>query len=148
MPTLQDETDLRAFLQEQETAVLALPVDADGTIHAATLTYWHEEQPLAFYFVSSSSSEKCRLLITEGAQKAALVVGTTKGTAFTLQMRGTVEIVAKAEFTEQIIRYTEKRGNSNDLDRPGSELLRFVPTWARFIEFAKGWDTTILDLTA
>ena len=146
MPTLHDEPGLAAFLRKQEAAVLALPIDVDGTIHGATLTYWHEERSLAFYFVTGKASEKCRLLQDGSRQKAALVVGANNGTAFTPQMPGTVQIVSKDMYAEQITGYTEKRGNSNDLDRPDSVLLQFLPTWARFTDFAKGWNTSVLDL--
>lgn len=146
MTRFKERPDLSAFLQEQSTAVVSVAVDVDGTIHIATLGFWHSDNPLRFYFVTSKLTEKCTLLRDGSQQKAACVVGTVKGTAFTLQMRGTLQIVDKTTHSSDVAAYTKKRGNDNDLANPNSALLEFVPSWARFTDYAVSWQPQMLDL--
>lgn len=143
---LADAPGLAAFLDSTAVATFAAPVDADGTLHIATMHYWHDHKTLNFYFVTEKSSEKCTLLKDGSTQKAAVVVGTVMGTPFTLQMRGVAQIVLKDEHTFAIDGYTTKRGNSHDVEHEGSVLLQFHPTWARFTDYAHGYDRHQLPL--
>jgi nitroimidazol reductase NimA-like FMN-containing flavoprotein (pyridoxamine 5'-phosphate oxidase superfamily) len=59
---LQNATELKAFLDAEKVATLALPIDEDGTIHIATMNYVHLLDPFCFYFMTSDKSEKCTLL--------------------------------------------------------------------------------------
>ena len=146
MAILDDQSALAAFLDSTPVATFAVPVASDGTLHIATMHYWHDSKTLNFYFVTEEASEKCALLRDGGTQKAAVVVGTDRGTPFTLQMRGVAQIVSKDEYAFAIDGYTSKRGNSHDVEHEGSVLLQFHPTWARFTDYAQGYDRHQLPL--
>lgn len=145
---LENATELLKFLDEEKTATLALPIDEDGTLHIATMNYVHMLDPFCFYFMTSDKSEKCTLLNQKAEVVAACNVGTYVGVPFTLQMRGVATILDKAEQEEVMDAYYAKRGDTNrNVEGPHSVLVAFRPNWARFTEFAKGWDTTLLDLS-
>lgn len=144
---LADCPDLQKFLQNELAATIALPIDDKGTIHAASLLYWHDENPLRFYFVTSRATEKCKLLLEKRTLPAAYVVGTYRDTDMTLQMRGTVVIVDKEKFAEQLEKYYAKRGNHHDdIIDPINVLLEFTPTWARYTDYTKGYERRKLDV--
>lgn len=144
---LEDAAALSAYLDEEKVATVALPIDTDGTLHIATMNYSHATQPLRFYFVTSNQSEKCQLLNEAKELVAACNVGTYYGAPFTLQMRGTVRLIEKSDNPEIVAAYLAKRNTSNkNIEGETSVLLEFEPTWARFTDFSKGWDTTPLDL--
>ena len=140
-PSLSD------FLSEHLAATIAVPIDNNGTIHAASLLYWNSLNPLKFYFVTSRNSEKYKLLDTRDAINCAVVIGTEKDTPFTLQMRGTIQEVDPKKYQEVVENYYQKRGNRHDdIDAPDTCLLEFKPNWARFTDYSKGYDRLILDL--
>ncbi len=141
-----DYPGLADFLSRETAAVLAVPIDEAGTVHAAGILYYHQATPLRFYFVTPRSSDKCTLLRAGGKIKAACVVGTIKGVDFTLQMRGTLEICDYAQLPAVVDAYYEKRGN-RDMDVLGEDdyvLLQFVPTWGRFTDYTSGYDHRML----
>jgi general stress protein 26 len=145
---LQNATELEAFLDTEKAATLALPIDEAGTIHIATMNYVHLMDPFCFYFMTSDKSEKCTLLNKKTEVVAACNVGTYVDTAFTLQMRGIATILDKSEQAEVLDAYYAKRGDTNrNVEGPHSVLVAFRPNWARYTDFAKGWDTTLLDLS-
>ena len=130
---------LAEFLSKSLAATIAMSVDDEGTIHIASLLYWHDSIDLSLYFVTDDSTEKCRLLKSGEAVKSACVVGTEKGVDFTLQLRGTLSILTEPD-TSTVEAYYLKRGNrEDDLSEPGKVMLRFKPTWARFNGYAKGY---------
>jgi uncharacterized protein YhbP (UPF0306 family) len=143
---LQDSPALNAFLGQQAVAVIAVPVDIDGTLHAATLHYWHRAEPLKFYFVTGKDTEKCRMLLDGKSVKAACVVGTNPGTAFSLQMRGSLAIVNADERTAEVDAYYQKHaGHPRDIADPKNVLLEFTPSWARFTDPSKGYGPVFLN---
>lgn len=134
------------FLGAEKVATLAVPIDANGTLHIATMNYVHLLDPLRFYFMTSSKSEKCRLMNVQPVA-AACNVGTYVGTPFTLQMRGIARILDKTQESEVLEAYFAKRGDKNrNVEGPDSVLVEFTPDWARYTEFSKGWGTTRLEL--
>jgi uncharacterized protein YhbP (UPF0306 family) len=142
-----DHAGLQQFLNTESVATLAVPVDKAGTLHIATMNYLHLENPLSFYFMTSSKSEKCQLLNIQPSVIAACNVGTYKGTPFTVQMRGTARLLNKTEQADVLDAYYRKRETNNkNVEGPDSVLLAFTPSWARFTDFSKGWDTTMLEL--
>lgn len=144
---LADCPDLRKFLQKEPAATIAVPIDDQGTIHAAALLYWHNENPLRIYFVTSKNTEKCKLLLQRDSVLAACVIGTGRGTEMTLQMRGELAIVDKEKHEEEVDNYYKKRGNHHDdLIDPENVLLQFAPNWARYTDYAKGYERRILNV--
>jgi len=139
---LAQREDLAQFLTEERALTIAVPIDEAGTIHAASLLYWHQAEPLRFYVVTSLRTEKCRLLKTQSEVQAACVVGTVKDVPFTLQMRGKLRVCASEGMDEVIEAYYAKRG-SRDMDVVGQDdyvLLEFRPEWARFTDYGEGYD--------
>lgn len=147
MGSVLDKTpDLSKFLEEQPVAVVAVPVDEQGTIHAATLHFWHKPDPLTFFFVTGKNTEKCQLLNIKKELPAACVIGTYRGTEFSLQMRGVLRILDKEQFQEDTDRYIKSVNRRNDIDNPDNLLLGFTPDWARYTDLAKGYDRHFLKL--
>lgn len=144
---LTDHPQLADFLSAQTAATLAVPIDANGAVHAASLLYWHSLSPLRFYFVTAETTEKFTLLRTQPSIPAALVIGTDKGTPFTVQLRGTLAVIDPKKNLNIVDAYYQKRGNrSDDIDDPKNHLLLFTPTWGRFTDYAKGYAHFFLDL--
>jgi general stress protein 26 len=150
MAIFDDNPKLAEFLNREPVAVVSVSIDEIGTPHAATLGYWHKSDPLSFFFVTNKNSQKCRLLNQKKELPAACVVGTYMGTEFTLQMRGTLRVLDKDNYREEIDRYCEKRGKRReelkDLADPDGVLLRFTPNWARYVDFSQGWGQHFLEL--
>lgn len=145
---LTDHPNLANFLLAQTAATLAVPIDSSGAVHAASLLYWHSPTPLRIYFVTAKTTEKYTLLHTKPSIPAALVIGTEKGTPFTVQLRGTVNAIDPKKNLDIVDAYYQKRGNrSDDIGDPNNSLLRFTPTWGRFTDYATGYDQFFLDLT-
>lgn len=143
---LADAPELEAFLTAERVATLAVPVDGQGTLHIATMNYVHTAEPLRFYFITSSKSEKCRLM-NDGPVRAACSTGTYYGTPFTLQMRGEARLLERESHQAVLDAYFAKRGDTNrNVEGPSSVLLEFTPDWARFTDYAKGWDSTMLEV--
>jgi len=144
---LADHMQLRAFISEHTTATLAVSIDDNGTIHAASLLYVHSENPFRLYFVTAKTTEKYRLLHTKPSIPAAVVIGTEKGTPFTVQLRGLLQTVDPAHNTNIIEKYYEKRGNrGDDIADSKNSLLMFIPRWGRYTDYAKGYEQSLLEL--
>lgn len=128
--------DVLKFLAAEPAAVLALPIDETGGIHAAPLIFWMDPETYHLFFVTGRQTDKCGLLINKNRVQASCVIGTSKGTPFCLQMRGHAIIADPAAFRPQIAGYYEKRGNRNDnIDDPDTVLLAFEPDWIRVTDY-------------
>jgi regulatory protein len=126
------------FVAVEPAATLALPIDDEGGIHAASLVFWLDPEDSSVYFITGRKTEKCRSILKQTEVQAACVIGTTKGTPFSLQMRGRATIADPAEYSAVVEEYYRKRGNRNDdIGDPGNVLLRFAPTWLRITEYTE-----------
>ncbi len=142
---LADYPELNSYLHREKAATIAVPIDEAGTIHAASLLYYHTEKPLAFYFVTNKNTEKCRLLKAKQSLKAACTIGTQKGVDFTLQMRGELAMIEPEETVVKA--YYQKRGNHHDdINEPGVVCLRFTPNWTRFTDYSRGYEHYFLEI--
>lgn len=145
--SLDSYGSLSLFLSSQAAGVLAVPIDQKGTLHAAAILYWHSPKPLRFYFVTAKSSEKLTLLTDDNYLPAAFVVGTDKGTTFTVQLRGRLHQIEPETNKKIVDSYYKKRSNHNDdIKDPDNCLLEFIPNWARFTDYSKDLEKCILDL--
>lgn len=144
---LKDYPPLQDFLIHHLAATIAVPIDHNGSLHAASLLYANSTEPLEFFFVTSRDSEKYSLLKTKDNIPCAVVIGTEKDTPFTIQMRGKLKEIDPQEYGVQINAYYEKRGNRHDdINNPDNCLLKFTPTWARFTDYSKGYKRYLLDI--
>ena len=144
---ITDHPKLQEFLASHMAATIAVPVDDQGTLHAASLLYSHTLSPLKFYFVTARDSEKCEKITPENPLQCAAVIGTEKGTEFTVQMRGSILEIDPASHKEIVDDYYKKRGNHHDdIEDPKTCLLEFTPHWARFTDYAKGYERHRLSL--
>ena len=140
--------ELQKFLENQKAATIAVPIDENGTIHAASLLYWNSIDPFNFYFVTSRDTEKYALLKDGRKINCAVVVGTEKGTDFTLQMRGNIQEVESKDFSKELDAYYQKRGNrQDDIDDPATCILQFSPTWAMYTDYSQGYNRDFIDLS-
>lgn len=131
-----DIKGLDKFLEEQEAAVLSVPIDDKGTIHSAALLYAHSDDPLCFIFVTGGETEKCKLLAAQKEAKGSCIIGTSRGTPFSLQMRGIVTLKAPTEASHELDIYEAKRGKrSDDVSSSNQVVLIFKPTWARCTDY-------------
>jgi general stress protein 26 len=136
------------FLQSELIATIAVPINAAGDIHIASLVYWNDTSSLWFYFVSSRSSEKFGLLVNQPSVPAACVVGTYNKTPATLQMRGTLTKIDYTTVPGVVEHYHTKRGNTHDdIENPDNVLVCFTPHWARFTEYKPHTAITLLDVS-
>lgn len=150
LPTVKliDHQPLQTFLSKQSAATLAVPIDNAGTIHAASLLYVHDKDPLRIYFVTGKATQKYTLLQRKHSIPAALVIGTEKGTPFTVQLRGTLQALDATEHGNITKQYYQKRSNrGDDIADPNNSLLVFIPSWGRFTDYAKGYDQYLLNLS-
>jgi general stress protein 26 len=140
-------SSLIKFLENQKAATIAVPIDDNGNIHAASLVFWNSIQPFSFFFITSRNSEKYTLMKDGNKIPCAVVLGTEKGTDFTLQMRGSIQEVVPEDYSRQVDAYYRKRGNrQDDITESETCLLQFVPTWARYTDYSKGYNREFIDL--
>jgi uncharacterized protein YhbP (UPF0306 family) len=144
--TLKDEPQLADFIRHEQSGVLSIVIDSVGTVHNAAITYWHQENPLKFYYITDRNSEKCKMLLTGNERNAGFVVGTVIDTPFTLQLRGKCKIVDKNKHSDIINGYIKKRGNDHGIKNSEKVLIEFKPDWARFTDYSKGWQTHMIKL--
>ncbi len=143
---LADVPKLAQFLRDTRAMTIAVPIDDQGTPHAAALMYYHTEEPLCFYFITDKNSDKCRLFKQHNSIACAAVVGTEAGVPFSLQMRGALRIVSTKDCQQVIADYYDKRvSKKDDIDDPENVLLQFTPNWLRYKDYSSGYQTYFLD---
>lgn len=133
---IDDVKGLREFLDEEKVAVVSVPIDNVGSIHSAALLYAHVQNPLEFYFITSTDTEKFGRLIEQDVNGSA-VVGLHKGVGFTLQMRGNISYKELKDSKEELDVFEAKTGKRIDsLPTDNDVLLIFKPSWARVTDYA------------
>ena len=152
MKRLADLPGLQEFLEKTAIAVLALPIDEQGTIHAAAMNYWHDPHTLDMYFVTEKASRKCTLFQNGGVVQAACVIGTENGVPYAVQMHGTAQIVPKDAYQWVIDGYALKRGDSHNVENEKNVLLQFHPVLATYTDYSVDsptydWKPEPLELT-
>ena len=145
---LKDCPKLVDFLMSHEALTMANSIDKKGTIHAAAMLYSCSVSPLRFYFVTSRDTDKYKLLKINKTVQCAVVVGTERGTPFSVQMRGDIREIEPSQNQRIIDDYYKKLNNHyDDINDPVNCLLEYMPTWARFTDYSKGYTRHYLDLS-
>lgn len=144
---LTDNSKLVRYIEETQLASLALPIDETGTIHIAAMRCMATINPFRIYFVTGKESEKCGLLRTGRHAKAACEIGAHEDPDIYLQMRGTVQMFEFSNLPQVVEAYFAHRGEPNRMKEGStSVLLEFTPTYAKYTDYAEGWEKHTLEL--
>lgn len=128
--------DILHYIESQKVCVLAVEM-LDGSPHAATVHYAHAVEPLVLYFETCRDYRKAEALLGRPTSRASVVIGTDENTTQTMQVDGTIQLLAPDEqdtFNEVYLKkFPEK---TEKLADPKFILFKFVPTWWRYTNFA------------
>lgn len=117
------------FLRTQKVGVFAVRMQ-DGTPHAATVHFAHTEEPLAFIFLTSSTSRKLEPL-KKAESPASFVVGASEGTMKTLQMDGKAMLADTEKLQNAYnVKFPRKTGEPTE-----EVFFTFTPTWWRYSDW-------------
>lgn len=153
--TFADDPGLQTYLNEDPVGILAVPVPGDE-IHIAPMLFVAQYSPFRLIFLTNRGTEKCQLLLSGDAVKAACAVGADKGLkyAYAMQMRGTVQLQQKSSLKNgELEAYEKKFGRKfNAQDADDEIALIFTPNWARYTHykgerFQDGYNRYYLDLS-
>lgn len=130
-----------SFLHGHRTGVVA-SVTKDGKPHAATI-YYYVADDFSIYFLTKVSTKKYQ--IHKETQRVAFVVSDEQ-IPQTVQIEGTIEEVSPenqdmkilANLTEIITMNATYPAPLTKLGNSGVVLMKIVPTWLRFADFAFG----------
>jgi general stress protein 26 len=129
------EPEILEFLASQRVGVLAVEM-LDGSPHGATVHYAHADKPVIFYFETNRSYRKAEPLFGREVTRASFVVGTDAGAKKTLQLDGTVQLLApeQKEMFDAIYyeKFPTKKEKASD---PTVVMFKFVPTWWRYTDW-------------
>lgn len=138
---------LSDFMQKETVSTLAVPIDDIGTIHIAALRCMVSVNPLAVYYVTSVSSEKCALFGRLDELPAACDLGGHLDPEMYVQMRGKLRYWRLDEKKDIVDAYFNHI-DATDRTREGKDsvLLEFTPEYMKFTDYAEGWEKHIIDL--
>lgn len=116
------------YIQSQRIGVLSVEM-LDGSPHGATLHFAHTDEPLVFFFKTSSDYRKSQPLLGRDVSRASFVIGVDENNMQTMQLDGTVQILRPDEHANFIAVYYGKfPEKTNTTQDPKSVIFKFVPT--------------------
>lgn len=131
------------FLNKEPVGVVSVLL-ADGSPHAATVHYSHNEQRLKFFIQTTNTTVKAQNLLDGKTTKAAMVIGFSEQDWLTLQMRGSIRIVFDKNELEEIYKiHYKKHPDAEKYKGPKTVFLEFTPSWWRFTDFNTHPETII-----
>lgn len=139
------KTKILTYLQSQRVGVLAVET-ADGSPHAATVHFAHQETPLLLYFETSTTSKKGEAILHQGSTRASFVIGSDENNMKTLQLDGEVRVITDQEKDNFDKIYFGKFPHKAEKAYDAEQLcLVFKPTWWRFTDWTtpKGKEITL-----
>jgi general stress protein 26 len=124
-------------LNKDRVCVVAIKLPNE-TVHAATLHFSHNDDPLELYFATEKSSRKCQGLLEGKSALAAVVVGFSEEEWKTLQMDGSIQAVLDNFELEKIkkVHYAKHPESKQYENEPETLFLKFTPTWWRFTDYS------------
>ena len=130
------------FIQSNRVGVLAVQL-VDGSPHAATVHFAHQEDPLSLIILTERSYKKCEALLKGDKVKSSFVIGTDEEKMKTLQLDGEIKIIEDDQVAKK---YFDKFNSKGDnFEPPEDVFLLFTPTWWRFTDWTKPEGKTSLD---
>jgi general stress protein 26 len=123
------------YIKSQRVGVFAIEM-LDGSPHAATVHFAHQENPLIFYFETHREYRKAEALFGREKSRASFVIGSNEAEPKTFQMDGIAELVPADEVenynTVYFGKFPEKKKKSDD---PKFVYFKFTPNWWRYTDF-------------
>ena len=127
--------DILEYVKTQRVCILAVEM-LDGSPHAATVHFAHNENPLTFFFETNREYRKCEALFGRDVTRASLVIGFDEVQPRTFQLDGNVRLLnddEKGVFDE--IYFAKFPKKIKDKDKSGFVQFVFLPTWWRFTDW-------------
>jgi uncharacterized protein YhbP (UPF0306 family) len=129
------QQDILNYLKTQRICVLSVEM-MDGSPHAATVHFAHNESPLLLMFMTDRQYRKSEPLHGREKSRASVVVGVDESNMKTLQMDGEVRLLKDDEIELFKNVYLEKfpkkiQGSAE----PGAVIFGFFPSWWRFTDW-------------
>jgi general stress protein 26 len=127
---------------------MAVPIDENGSLHAAAMQYCLVSEPLELYFMTARSSVKATLLKSQDSIPCAVVIGAEESTPYTVQMRGSLSGAGSTESRDMLGLFDEKYGREDRGPNAVNDcMLKFTPSWVRFTDYSDNYSRHVLDLT-
>lgn len=140
------DLDKRAleFLGSKRVGVLAVQLK-DGSPHAATVHFSHQENPLRLFFLTDRNYKKCEALLDGAIVRSSFVTGFSEEEMQTLQLDGTAHMVTdSAELTNLKNTHFKKISTAQRYENdPDSVFLEFVPDWWQYSDYTTDPETRI-----
>jgi general stress protein 26 len=127
---------ISAYLTAQRLSCLTV-VLKDGSPHASTLHFSHNENPWELYFSTENTSKKCEGLLNGETVKASCVLGFSEEEFKTLQMDGEVKMITDSQELSKIkdIHYAKHPSSKKYENEPETVFLKFTPKWWRYTDY-------------
>ena len=109
----------------------------DRSCHTAAMHYSHIPDPLTIYIQTENTSKKMQGLKNGQPIAASIVVGFNEQEMKTLQIDGTVRLIADTSSLPAIhqIHYSKHPHAEQYKNDPGTVFLAFTPTWYRYTDY-------------
>ena len=137
--------DIFDYVKTQRVGVLAVEM-LDGSPHAATVHFAHNENPFIFFFETNREYRKSEALFGRDVTRASFVIGSDEIVMKTLQLDGTAQLLKeneKAMFEEVYLgKFPNKIKKMGD---PSAVFFTFIPTWWRFTDWTRPEGKLILN---
>ena len=130
------------YIKSQRVCVVALEM-LDGSPHAATVHFAHQDDPLVFVIQTSPGYRKLESLLGKENTRASLVVGTEEHPEKkdkTFQLDGVAQIIDSDSDLAQL--YREKFPDKSE-KYANDIFFTVTPTWWRFTDWSKPEGKTI-----
>ncbi len=125
------------YAKVQRVCTLSLEM-MDGSPHAATVHFAHQDNPFMFFFETDKTSRKSEALFGKEEVRASIVIGSNESDMKTFQMDGVARLIKDTEgdLYEKIYheKFPEKKAKSQG---PNYVKFVFTPTWWRWTDWTK-----------
>ncbi len=130
------------YIASERVGVISVEM-LNGSPHAATVHFAHNDEPLRFIFETERTYRKSEPLLKNAKTRAALVIGFEEGPkAKTLQLNGEVQVTKDIKHRDTYLKkFSEK---ADKAENPDVLFFTFTPTWWRFTDWGRPEGKTII----
>jgi uncharacterized protein YhbP (UPF0306 family) len=123
------------FINKERLCGLAINVDSKP--HNATMHYSFNPEKNEFYFSTDKGSRKCKDLLENKTQNAAMTIGFSEQEWITVQLEGNIHMVNDPEELKlaKSFHYAKHPNSQKFENDPSCVFLVFKPNWIRYTDF-------------